>query len=758
MLLSVTLVCLIALGLGTVSLVFAGHRIRSGSRWAGTASALCLAAGAAWLAERLWHLPSAHTLAGAALLAFSGLLVVAIRPQWNPVGQVFFASLVASAAAYLAFAGHVTVAGRWSPLAIMASLLLLALEAAALVLAGTFAFEACDVSCRVRWTRATPLCDPTYLPKVSLHVPAYNEPPDMLIQTIASLEAQDYPDFEIVVIDNNTTDKAMWEPVRRYCRRRRRVRFVHVEGLEGFKSGALNLALRSHTDPAAEIVGVIDADYLVRPDYLRRAVGYFAEERLAFVQTPQDYREYEGDAYMTACYDAYKYFFETAMPSRNDRDSIIFGGTMGLIRRRVLDEIGGWDEWCITEDAEASLRILKAGYSGFYLNESFGRGIMPLTFTALKRQRFRWCFGGVQILRKHWRSLMPWNRDSANRLSRPQRFDYLLGGFQWFNDLVSLGFTGVLGVAGFLLITQGRIALRPLLGAAVLLPSALIASGLLRALWTLRRRTGISFRRAVLAFANWLSVSLTVGIACMQGLTHREGVFLRTPKWKPSTRLVEALRETKAETGLALSLWSVGVLAWLSGRGEPFLLGLFGWQGLVYAAAPVMAWLNLHTELSAQLERRRRSEERRERMGIVRPRLVGAGALTAAAAAFVLLGFGGTQPGPGRQDLFRIPNTIEAITLPNGTAPGTPAEDAGQLEEAVSSNGGEIPTSGSDEPARPQDVTPSPDAPASEAPTPEPLPTPSSTPTPDSAPSAQPGARPSSTPTPMSQPSGGRPR
>src|SRR5207248_3213781 len=159
----------------------------------------------------------------------------------------------------------------------------------------------------------------SHRPFVSLQIPAYNEPPDMLIQTIKSVESIDYPNFEVVVIDNNTTDPEAWKPVEEYCASRgRRVKFVHVENLSGFKSGALNLLLREgHIDSQAEILGVIDADYLIDPSFLSSMVGYFADPKVAFVQAPQDYREYQGDPYLTACYDAYKYFFTTTMPSRN---------------------------------------------------------------------------------------------------------------------------------------------------------------------------------------------------------------------------------------------------------------------------------------------------------------------------------------------------------------------------------------------------------------------------------------------------------
>ena len=123
----------------------------------------------------------------------------------------------------------------------------------------------------------------------------------------------------------------------------------------------MNFAL-TQTHPDAEIISTIDADYQIDRGFLRELVPAFANPQVAFVQTPQDYREYQGSTFAEAAYYGYKYFFEVSMPSRNEHNAIIFAGTMGLIRRSVLEEIGGWDEWCITEDAEASLRILKRGY------------------------------------------------------------------------------------------------------------------------------------------------------------------------------------------------------------------------------------------------------------------------------------------------------------------------------------------------------------------------------------------------------------
>ncbi len=650
------LTCCLQVGVATVLLIALGSRLHFASRAAGLLLFAAVVVGSGQLAADAWSLPGTPVEVAEVFLAAVGLVVIAVRRVWNPVGQLFFASFVAASLAYVAFAAWVTFAGHLTIIGEAASAALLVLEFSALTLASSFAFETCDVVARARHSRGAAVFDPAYLPKVSLHIPAYNEPPEMLIQTIKSAEQLDYPDFEIVVIDNNTTDPDVWRPVEQYCLGRPGVLFVHVENWPGFKSGALNLALSEYTDPAAEIVGVIDADYEVDEAYLRETVGYFADPQVAFVQSPQDYRGYQGSPYFTACYDAYRYFFATAMPSRNERNSIIFAGTMGLLRRPLLEAIGGWDEWCITEDAETSLRMLAAGYSSHFVARSFGRGIMPLTFAALKKQRFRWCFGGMQILRRHWRMLIPGARTPGNRLTNGQRLDYLFGGLQWLNDLILLGFSVVLVIVGSLLLAGSSVAIRPLVGPMVLLPAALLASGLLRAVWALRQQTGITVRRALLAFASWLSLSLTVARACLQGLVRSEGVFMRTPKTGEAQGVGAAIKVTLPETTLGLLLWGTAAAVGVVAHPTALLLALMAWQGSVYLTSPYMSWLNQRAQLTPELEERRRTEDLRDRLALIlRPALLGSMALGLAGAAFVaVLALGASHAGsPGNP--FSIP-------------------------------------------------------------------------------------------------------
>jgi len=104
----------------------------------------------------------------------------------------------------------------------------------------------------------------SYAPRVSVHVPCHAEPPQIVIGTLDCLAALDYPDFEVLVIDNNTADPELWRPVMAHCERLGgRFRFLHVEGITGAKAGALNWAL-GYTCPQAELIAVIDADYHVR--------------------------------------------------------------------------------------------------------------------------------------------------------------------------------------------------------------------------------------------------------------------------------------------------------------------------------------------------------------------------------------------------------------------------------------------------------------------------------------------------------------
>ena len=94
----------------------------------------------------------------------------------------------------------------------------------------------------------------------------------------------------------------------------------------------------------------------------------------ALVQAPQDYRDGREDLFKRMCFWEYAGFFHLGMKTRDENNAIIQHGTMALIRRRALEEVGGWAEWCITEDAELGLRLFEAGYRAVYTEQQLRPG------------------------------------------------------------------------------------------------------------------------------------------------------------------------------------------------------------------------------------------------------------------------------------------------------------------------------------------------------------------------------------------------
>jgi cellulose synthase/poly-beta-1,6-N-acetylglucosamine synthase-like glycosyltransferase len=566
-------------------------------------------------------------------VAFASAVWLPATRRWTARAHLCWASSVFLFVVYLAYALDWTINSHLGPASTAGGLLLWLFELFAAIMSCAYLWEICDALGTEQWRRRiTPQTRRRVagsdLPMISLHVPAHNEPPEMVKETLRSLLRLDYPRYEIVVIDDNTDDERLWRPVEEWCARHH-VKFAHLENWPGYKSGALNYALQRLTDPRADVIGVVDSDYQIEPGFLRGCAPPFADAWVGFVQSPQDYRGWETARYYRRLYYSYKYFFAVSQPARNEHDGAIFAGTMGLIRRVALDELGGWDEWCITEDAEISLRLLRAGWSGQHVDQTFGHGIMPLTFEALKGQRYRWCFGGIQIIRMHWRSLIPGRQSRENHLTAGQRWAYLSGGLQWYGDLLGLIFFVFLLAGAVNLATGGGELFRKLTPFLLATVPVLVGLGLVRAVALLRRGTGANWRDALGAFFIWQSTSLVVARASVLGLFARKAAFLRTPKTSERAKWWEALRANWAESSLAtLGFIGIGLaLSKATRLAAPLLAAMLVFPTLGMAAAPFNSWAAQRASLPQWLRDRRRTESQRDR------RAFAAGAATGGAVA-----------------------------------------------------------------------------------------------------------------------------
>lgn len=543
------------------------------------------------LAGPVWEIPHWPKLMAASIaLALLPMLWIARRRRDLAAGPLllFLAviQVLASGALYIAHVSALQYLDAWSmpPWAM--------LVAALAVLATLAAIEMFDLA-DVLGTRLKRVYTPA-LPapgrawgKVSIHLPIHNEPPAMVIETLNSLAALDYPDFEVIVVDNNTRNADIWRPVEAHCRsldaaNPGRFRFFHVDPLAGFKAGALNFAL-AHADPDAAFVAVVDSDYVVDPQWLKRAVPAFDDPTVGFVQAPQDHRDGNVNAFKRMMFWEYAGFFEIGMVQRNERNALIQHGTMVVLRRAAMG--AGWATWCIVEDAEMGLRLVREGWRSVYIRASQGKGLMPDHFGAYKVQRFRWAYGAVQILRRTWRDMV-----LPGRLSAAQRYHFLCGWAPWFADAASLV------VSWLALAWTAAVYLLPeyvvLPHTAFLMPIvAIFVVRVLQVLILYRARVGCTWREQALAAIAGLGLTYTVGRAVLVGLLTNKRPFVRTPKGDGRPALAEALIAARGEGVLLALLWAAAAAtAILYGADDP---GSWWWtaallvQSLPYAAALV---------------------------------------------------------------------------------------------------------------------------------------------------------------------------
>ncbi|MGB3744523.1 MAG: glycosyltransferase [Xanthobacteraceae bacterium] len=375
-----------------------------------------------------------------------------------------------------------------------------------------------------RLANAPPLVPEPFAPKVSIHIPACCEPPDMLKASLDAVARLDYPNLECVLVVNNTPDPALWRPIEEHCLALgERFKFVRVENLTGYKAGALRIAL-SDTAPDAQIIGIIDADYVVGADWLKNLVPLFADDRVGFVQSPQDHRDAGRSPLHTAMNAEYAGFFDIGMVQRNEFNGVIMHGTMCLLRRAAIEHVGGWSSDTIVEDTDLGLAILEHGWLAHYTSQRYGHGLLPDTFEAYKRQRHRWAFGGSQLVRKHWRRMLP----GAEGLTREQKREYAIGWLNWLgSDAIGL-VVALLNTVWVPVVAFANIAVPDRILTIPIIAAFAVSVAHFAALYRLRVRA--SPRQMIGAVCAAMALQWTVARAVGLGIMLERMPFLRTAK------------------------------------------------------------------------------------------------------------------------------------------------------------------------------------------------------------------------------------
>jgi len=241
-------------------------------------------------------------------------------------------------------------------------------------------------------------------PTVAMVVVSYNEPVDMVEETLEKLKTVDYPrDKMNFYLLDDSTDKDIATRLADYCRKEN-VSFIHRTNRAGFKAGALNNFLK---DANEEYIAIFDADeVLVDKSFLKETLGCFTNDKIAYVQTSKRYAK--GSLFADAVDSTFAFFSNFIQVSRNLDGMPMFAGSCGVIKREILEKLGGFD-YSVVEDAAFSLKSDANGYGGVFIPKIYALGKPIENFTAFGAQQWRYNYGNTQLMSDYLANITKFN-------------------------------------------------------------------------------------------------------------------------------------------------------------------------------------------------------------------------------------------------------------------------------------------------------------------------------------------------------------
>lgn len=425
------------------------------------------------------------------------------------------------------------------------------------------------------WTRrkAIPapeaIPDPGYTwPAVTVQLPLYNERyvVERLIDAVASL---DYPRhlLQIQLLDDSTDDTSelIQQKIAHYTGSGLQLEHVLRPDRSGYKAGALQYGLQQAT---GEFIAIFDADFVPQPDFLKRTIPAFTNERIGVVQTRWGHlnRSYSLLTRLQAFgLDAH---FTVEQTGRNKGGHFInFNGTAGVWRNSCIENAGGWQSDTLTEDLDLSYRAQLRGWQFRYLQAVEAPAELPAAMGALKSQQYRWTKGAAETARKHLGKVLHANMPFSTRLHAV--FHLLNSGI-----FVCVLLTALLSLP-MLYLKHSVPGLELLFAAGSLLIISLLA--LIGFYWTsLYQHTGSAWqttKRFIPEFFLFLSLSMGMSlhntVAVLEGYLGRKTPFIRTPKhnlrnrgdaWREHTYAITRLHPVTLLEGLLTIYFGYGIM------------------------------------------------------------------------------------------------------------------------------------------------------------------------------------------------------
>jgi cellulose synthase/poly-beta-1,6-N-acetylglucosamine synthase-like glycosyltransferase len=247
----------------------------------------------------------------------------------------------------------------------------------------------------------------TRLPKVTVQLPIYNEMyvAKRLIDSVCEL---DYPHdlLEIQVLDDSVDNTSLIavKSVNLQKSKGIDIEYYHRVSRDGFKAGALENGLKYSS---GELVAIFDADFIPPRDFLKKTVDYFCDDNVGIVQTRWGHLNRNYSSLTKAQSILLDGHFVVEQFSRfNGGYFLNFNGTAGILRKKCIEQAGGWQHDTLTEDLDLSYRAQMKGWRAVYLNDVVVDAELPVEINSFKSQQHRWAKGGTQTAIKLLPSLL----------------------------------------------------------------------------------------------------------------------------------------------------------------------------------------------------------------------------------------------------------------------------------------------------------------------------------------------------------------
>ena len=233
-------------------------------------------------------------------------------------------------------------------------------------------------------------------PKISVLIPAFNEEKS-IAETISAIKKIDYPEHlkEIIAIDDKSTDYTL-----EILRKINGIKVI-AKDKNTRKADTLNVGIKEAT---GEIIAVTDADSFPEPDTFKKMIGYFDDLKVGGVTSTILVKDPKN---LLEKFQAIEYYLIAwGRKILDNLDSVyVTPGPLSMYRKKVLEEVGGFDTNNITEDIEIAWKLLKHDYKNRMCLSAKVYTNAPSKLRKWWRQRVRWDIGGLQTMYKYKTSL-----------------------------------------------------------------------------------------------------------------------------------------------------------------------------------------------------------------------------------------------------------------------------------------------------------------------------------------------------------------